>query len=80
MKIVIVLIAVWLLIWLLGSAKRRRAAVERKQPRGPAVPQPMLACSHCGLHLPRDEALPGRGGMFCGAEHRAAFERAQTPA
>ena len=20
----------------------------------------MLACAHCGVHLPRDEALPGR--------------------
>ena len=36
----------------------------------------MLACAHCGVHLPRDEALPGRGGVFCGDAHRAAFEKA----
>ena len=38
--------------------------------------QPMLTCAHCGTHLPRDEALPGRGGVFCDAAHRAAFETA----
>ena len=36
----------------------------------------MLACAHCGVHLPRDEALPGRGGVFCGDAHRTAFEQA----
>jgi uncharacterized protein len=35
----------------------------------------MLACAHCGVHLPRDEALPGRGGVFCSEAHRAAFEQ-----
>jgi uncharacterized protein len=36
----------------------------------------MLSCAQCGLHLPRDEALPGRGGMFCSAAHRSAYEAA----
>jgi uncharacterized protein len=35
----------------------------------------MIACAHCGVHLPRDEALPGRGGVFCGDAHRAAYEQ-----
>jgi uncharacterized protein len=37
----------------------------------------MVACSHCGLHLPRGEALPAAGGHFCSEAHRAAFEQAQ---
>ena len=36
----------------------------------------MLACAQCGVHLPRDEALPGRGGVFCGEAHRADYEQA----
>jgi uncharacterized protein len=40
----------------------------------------MVACAHCGVHLPRDEALPGRGGVFCGDAHRTAFEKAQNRA
>ena len=39
-------------------------------------PQAMLQCAQCGLHLPRDEALPGQGGVFCGEAHRSAFEAA----
>jgi uncharacterized protein len=74
MKIVIFLIAVFALLWLLrGGASRRARPPAASQA---ASPQPMLACAQCGLHLPRDEALPGRGGVFCGAAHRAAFEQA----
>ena len=40
----------------------------------------MIACTYCGVHLPRDEALPGRGGVFCGDAHRTAFEKAQNRA
>lgn len=34
----------------------------------------MLTCAHCGMHIPRDEALPGKGGVFCSAAHRAIVE------
>jgi uncharacterized protein len=36
----------------------------------------MLRCAQCGLHLPSAEALPGRGGVFCGEAHRSAYEQA----
>ena len=76
MKILIFLVAVFALLWLLrGSISRRMPP-----PSGPggsnAPPQPMLACAQCGVHLPVNEALPGRGGVFCGEAHRAAYERA----
>jgi uncharacterized protein len=72
-KIVLFLVAVFALLWLLrgGTARRSRPAA----PRPPPAAQPMLACAECGVHLPRDEALPGRGGVFCGEAHRAAFEK-----
>ena len=75
MKVVLFLLAVVVLLWLL------RGAVMRRGPRGGAAketPRPMIACAFCGVHLPRDEALPGRGGAFCGDAHRAAFEEAQA--
>lgn len=77
MKIFIFLVAVVLLLWLLRKSSKRRG--ETRPPpsaRDPgAAPQPMLACAQCGVHLPRDEALPGRGGVFCGEAHRADYER-----
>jgi uncharacterized protein len=74
MKFLLFLIAVFVLLWLLRGSWRRA----RRPPPSESseAPQPMLRCAQCGLHLPRDEALPGRGGVFCGAAHRAAFEQA----
>ena len=75
MKILLFLLAVVVLLWLLRGAALRRGP--RGAPR-PKTPQPMIACAFCGVHLPRDEALPGRGGAFCGDAHRSAFEEAQA--
>lgn len=76
MKILLFLIAVIVLLWLLrGWAVRRGPSGGTARPE---TPQPMIACAYCGVHLPRDEALPGRGGVFCGDAHRAAFEEAQA--
>jgi uncharacterized protein len=75
-KIVVFVIAVVVLLWLLrGTTTRRRR--HRETAQSPS-PQPMIACAYCGVHLPRDEALPGRGGVFCGDAHRTAFEQAQA--
>ena len=73
MKFVLVLVAVIVLLWLLRSTFNRRA----KPPAGAkSRPLPMLSCAQCGVHLPANEALPGRGGVFCGDAHRSAFEAA----
>jgi uncharacterized protein len=78
MKILLFLVAVFVLLWLLrGATTNRRRGGAAKPPQ---APQQMIACAHCGVHLPRDEALPGRGGVFCGDAHRAAFEKAQNRA
>ena len=75
MKILLFLVAVVVLLWLLRKTTTRRPPPPG--PRTPAgTPQPMLACAQCGVHLPRDEALPGRGGVFCGEAHRGAYEKA----
>jgi len=77
MKILLFLVVVFVLLWLLrGATSRRRGGA----PPPPQAPQQMIACAHCGVHLPRDEALPGRGGVFCGDAHRTAFEKAQNRA
>jgi uncharacterized protein len=73
MKIFLFVLAVVALLWLLRSSARRHLP-PRKPPPSKALP--MATCAHCGLHLPRDEALPGKGGLFCGEAHRAAFEKA----
>lgn len=80
MKFIILILAVLALVWLVRGARGRMPP----PPNPPASesekgPQTMVACQQCGVHLPRDEALPGRGGVFCGEAHRAAYEK-QHPA
>ena len=77
MKFLLLIVLVLIVIWVMRGGPRIDVP---KAPRSPPAPPPkgedMLSCAQCGLHLPRGEALPGRGGVFCGDAHRAAFERA----
>ncbi len=54
-----------------GDAARPRKTAGRDQAAEDAL---MLTCAHCGMHMPRDEALPGKGGVYCSAAHRAIVE------
>ena len=77
MKFLLLVLAVFVLFWLLRGSVRRARGPRPPAPSSPSeATQPMLSCAQCGLHLPRDDALPGRGGVFCGAAHRAAYEQA----
>lgn len=79
----IVLLAV--VAFVLGFKRGRPATRDAHRPGpggapAPAAPPParelesMVSCAECGTHLPAGEALPGRGGQFCSADHRAAHE------
>ena len=72
MKYVLVIAIVLVVLWLLRPRRRVDAGAAR---RGTAeATERMVICAHCGVHLPASDALPGRGGVFCGEAHRAAHE------
>lgn len=76
LKYLVLVLVVLALVWLLRGARGRSGL----PPAPSATPPPksvqdMVSCAHCGVHLPVDEALPGRGGVFCGEAHRTAFEK-----
>lgn len=84
----LVLILVVLVVVMLAKAARGRLArpTDDAPPARPAGGTPpdgegevMLACAHCGLHLPRSDALPGRGGVYCSEGHRAIAEARHDP-
>lgn len=56
--------AAW--VWVRRSAPPR---IDRRTP-GNDAPQAMVGCAHCGLHLPRHEALPAGERFYCCEEHR----------
>ena len=83
MKLVVVLVALLLLVWLLLGSSRRRTRSDqdsKSQSRSsrPAVPvEGMVACAHCGVHLPSSAALLARGNAYCSAAHRDSGPSAQ---
>lgn len=76
MKYVVLIAVVLLVLWLLRPRRRVRDAEQSRRPA--LAPEQMVVCAHCGVHLPRGDALPGRGGVFCGDAHRAAHEASRT--
>lgn len=48
------------------SGAQGRAAGARPQPKSV---ESMVRCAHCGIHLPRSEALLHNGQTWCNAEH-----------
>jgi len=82
-KVLLLLALLAGLFFMLGARRGGpRDAESRTPPPPPPPPKPqsMLRCAECGLHLPADDALPGKGGVFCSAAHRAAFEARQGQA
>jgi len=79
MKYLLVILVVLFVLWLMRSGQRRAPTSTSRRADSKSEPQPMLACALCGVHLPRDEALPGRGGVFCGEAHRTEYEKAHPP-
>ncbi len=80
MKYLIVLIVVFVGVWVWRSnriaiSKVNRENVEREAERQQSL-KTMVACAHCGLHLPQIEALAAPSAdlrsqlWFCSAEHR----------
>lgn len=63
------LLVVAYLLW--RNARVRDAAPPPAGRPQPGVPQEMVSCPVCGLHLPRGEAVTGTDGrLYCSAEHR----------
>jgi uncharacterized protein len=72
LKALIVGIAVALLLWLLFGRSTRRGSKGRPPADAarPSDAEPMVTCAHCGVHLPRSDALAARGLHYCSTAHR----------
>jgi uncharacterized protein len=77
MKWLLVLLVVLAGVWWLRKMGRggRHASSSRSRPAATdATPQAMTQCLHCGLHLPRADAIPGQQGDYCSVAHRQQRE------
>ena len=68
-QLLLAVLVVAYVLWRNARIETRRDAP--RPPPPPALPQEMVACEVCGLHLPRTDALPGPDGRYyCSQEHR----------
>ena len=73
MKLLVVVLALVLLGWLLfGRSRKRPPPPEAGAGRSAAQSEGMVACAHCGVHLPASEAVRAQGRSYCSASHRDA--------
>lgn len=83
MKYLIVLAVVLVFVWLVfGRGRRGKDGASEAPKPGAGKPPPadkpvtMLACAHCGVHLPRSDAVADADGrLFCTDAHRLAGPR-----
>lgn len=83
-KFLIIIIAVVLLLWwVLGRQRRRPPDGSETPPHRPSTPadpaESMVACAHCGVHLPRSEAQLAAGRTYCCKAHGLAGPREPQP-
>ncbi|RYF06929.1 MAG: hypothetical protein EOO31_08295 [Comamonadaceae bacterium] len=66
----LVLLAVLVVAYAVWRSQRQGAVQDAKtKPRTPLV-QNMVACAHCGIHLPAADAVLHQGHHYCSPAHR----------
>ncbi len=71
MKFLFLVLVVLVVVW---AIKRGRAGTAAPKASEASTPTEMVACAHCGIHLPRAEAVSGHKGQYCSTEHRSAAQ------
>ncbi|MCA1925183.1 MAG: hypothetical protein LDL16_02755 [Thiobacillus sp.] len=67
-KIILLIVIVFVAVMVLRAYKR-----SLNKPAAPArdsKPEDMVKCAHCGVNLPRSEAIYSGGVFFCTPEHQ----------
>ena len=74
MKFLLLLAVILIGLWVWRSSRRSRTP----PPGGPGTEAPraieMVRCDLCGIHCPKLDALPGKRGVYCTAQHRSQAE------
>ncbi|UDG75189.1 hypothetical protein H4P35_23865 [Achromobacter sp. 77] len=69
---IVLIILVLLVARVAGRMAAQRQAGPKKKAQADAAPptlESMVRCAHCGIHLPRSEALLQNGQTWCSADH-----------
>lgn len=78
MKFLLIVVVVAVALWMVLRTRRKPDAKsgETASNNTRAEPAAMIACAHCGVHLPREEALADPSELrYCSEAHRALGPR-----
>ena len=64
----------WRIIARKSTGRNQDTQTPGRAPQARAPQEDMVACRHCGLHLPRHEAVSGQLGLYCSQAHHSAGE------
>jgi uncharacterized protein len=56
-----------------ASRDAQRSIKSQSKPAEPATVE-MVACAHCGVHIPAQDAITGNKGVYCRVAHRQQME------
>jgi uncharacterized protein len=66
---ILLLLAIGFVVWAVIRAYQRSLGKPSARTPEEAV-EDMVKCAHCGVNLPRSEAIYAGGDFFCTPEHR----------
>ena len=67
LKILLLIVVVFVVLAVIRTYQR--SLNKPSAPREPIV-EDMVKCAHCGVNLPRSEAIYSGGEFFCTTEHK----------
>lgn len=68
LKIILLIVIVFVAVLVFRAYKR--ALDKPSAPVRDSKPEDMVKCAHCGVNLPRSEAIYSGGDFFCTPEHQ----------
>jgi uncharacterized protein len=70
-KIVLLALGIWLILTILKQYRQQIDSSNASTSEKPNISD-MLACQHCGLHIPKDECVIKNGKAYCSEAHSLA--------
>lgn len=67
----LLLFAFLAVVWWLWSKRQSNGGADASPPQDPAS-EKMVACAHCGVHLPESEGISVGDRVYCCEAHRLA--------
>jgi uncharacterized protein len=74
MKLLLVLAVVFIGFWIWRSGRLARKSKARHAAEDATKAIEMVRCEVCGVHCAKSEAVLGRHGAYCSAQHRGQAE------